>query len=229
MEGRGGMEELHLEVPVERNDGSADISRRISGPGDASFVELWFADAPAGARMPYVMMRYREDLGPRAFSWDELVQVDEDVTFSQVVEITDEGHFSVDPGGWGGFDADWIEPMARFFELVAEGYSLRGFANQVRSDLSRAGTFRYRKHRALAADWRDQEDRSTVALELRQLVLEHPAWYRTRFDAVFGLDPATGTALLHAVGYRRTSSPKNVWVESGFPESTMPWDGYEGS
>lgn len=222
------MDEVSIDVPVEENGGRARRIHRVSGRADDSFVQLWYEGVPENSHMPFVMIRYRVDLGASQWSWDDLISVGPEVTLSQLAELTKDGLFSVEPGGWGGMDADWIEPMIQAVELIAGGYTLRGLKAQVAADLTQAQALRYRRHRRLAADWRDQADRSNIALELRQLIFECPAWYRTRFDAVFALDPATGTDLLKTAGFRKISSKKDIWVEQGRPDSTTPCDGRGG-
>ncbi len=205
-----------LDIVGDRQERLIDAVRRAQGlPVSLDdyplFIREWRGEEQERARSESQFPNY--------------VEVPPSTTMAQVATFVDGEEFVLTHGGWGG-DALWFEPLVTIWEASGLEITMVGLWAAARKADNRLTSIRYRRHRGLAADWRDSDEQEHVPLELAQMVKSRREWYRDHFDSIFALDDASGTSLLKALGYRKVQrDPHALWQE--VEESVGKRHGYD--
>lgn len=215
--------ELHLSVPlteslterprkVELTEDEASAFKRslliAAGYDKESAVHEELYLRPLNVEIP-------EDWGTP----DDLIEIDSDLTVGQFARLTGSDAYELVFSDWE-FQILWDEAFLSAMELISFGLTVHGAVSLAKDSKMQLGQLRYRELRQLAEDWRDSEDPGVIPMNLSQSVLSKNAWYRHRFDYVFGLDAISGTKLLRSLRYRKVRGAYDyVWIEEGFPDS----------
>lgn len=175
----------------------------VTGRSDEAFVHALartFGPPPEGNRYNLVVRD-----GAETVDW--LGEITEQVSLGDAAMVANGQTLQVDVLGRGGgaipLMLDIVNAVLTVDGLLAGGAKVKRAIE--------AG--RWKSQRQAARDWVDEGTDTEPSMELRRFVFEQPSWERGEFDRAFDLDRASGSALLRALGFRKTGTKPETWVE----------------